>query len=237
MNKRAIVLLSTAMAGTLLLSACGGAAEDDPAPAAESKQSARHNKADVEFAQMMIPHHEQAVEMAELAETRAGADVRSLAKEIDKAQGPEIKQLTGMLESWGEEPLESMDHSMDGMLTDAQMTELEQADGDAFDKAFVDSMIEHHEGAVDMAQSELDDGENPEAKKLAEDIVSTQNDEITRMRELLGESPTDDGGSGEGSGDSGDGSGEGSGDSGDGSDDGSGDSGDGSDGGSGHGGH
>ncbi|MFG3072008.1 DUF305 domain-containing protein [[Kitasatospora] papulosa] len=148
--------------------------------------------ADVAFAKGMIPHHRQAVEMADLASSRAqSTQVKTLAGEIKKAQAPEIKTLSGWLTSWGEEvPAEGvMDHSMhgmDGMMTGEDMDSLKKSSGKAFDTAFLEMMIKHHEGAVDMAKTEKADGSFPDAKKMADAIITSQTAEISRMNSLLG---------------------------------------------------
>ncbi|MFC3995015.1 DUF305 domain-containing protein [Nocardiopsis sediminis] len=190
---RLLLPIAALAGGTVLLAACGTAGEDTAdSPSASPEASAEANSADVMFAQMMIPHHEQAVEMSQLAETRAGDDVLDLAQRIEAAQGPEIERLTGMLETWGEptEPEGGMDHGMDGMMNDDQMAELEAADGEAFDTLYLELMIEHHEGAVEMAQTELEDGSYPEATEMAQEIVDAQEAEIEEMRGLLGEDPS-----------------------------------------------
>ncbi|GAA3732761.1 uncharacterized protein (DUF305 family) [Spinactinospora alkalitolerans] len=195
-RKRALLLAPAALAAALFLASCGGGEEDSAAPAPESSEqaAAEFNDSDVMFAQMMIPHHEQAVEMSQLAEDRAGDDVKELAAEIEAAQGPEIEQLTRMLESWGEEPMsdgESMEHGMAGMMTGEEMAELEQVEGEAFDMMFLDMMVAHHEGAVEMAQNELDNGVNPEAIELAQAVVEAQQSEIEQMTGMLGDSGAD----------------------------------------------
>ncbi|WP_017593531.1 DUF305 domain-containing protein [Nocardiopsis potens] len=199
-NKR-LFLLPAALASALLLSACGGSPDEGGEQAGEKEaDSAGFNSADVMFARMMIPHHEQALEMAELAEDRSGPEVGDLAERIEKAQGPEIEQLTSMLEEWGEDPEAEMDHEMDGMLTEEQLAELEAAEGDAFDELFLEQMIEHHEGAVDMAQAQLDEGVSAEATELATAVVEAQEAEISEMRGLLGEpseAPASEDGGGE----------------------------------------
>jgi len=157
--------------------------------------SGPQNDADVMFAQMMIPHHQQAVEMSDLLLAKSDADprVRELAQQIKDAQGPEITQMTGWLEGWGAEvtPMEGMDHGghggsgMDGMMSDADMQELEAANGADASRLFLEGMVRHHEGAVAMAETEVSDGENPDAIALAKQIVATQQQEITVMKDLL----------------------------------------------------
>jgi uncharacterized protein (DUF305 family) len=190
-------------AGTasLVLVACGsdgdGAAGHDghattsPTASAPAAQG-QHNAADVAFAKGMIPHHRQAVEMADQAPSRAGsAEVKKLAEEIKKAQDPEIRTLSGWLASWGEQvPAEgAADHSahgMAGMMTAGEMDKLKNSSGKAFDTAFTELMIKHHEGAVAMARTEKADGAFPDARRMADAIITSQTAEITRMKDLLG---------------------------------------------------
>lgn len=188
------------------LAACGGGDETTPnepagTAAEETTESTSsqtevedvHNDADTMFAQMMIVHHEGAIEMADLAVERAeNPDVRALAERISAAQGPEIEQMTSWLETWGEEtsPMghEGMDHGgmdMEGMSQEEAMAELESLSGTEFDRRFLELMVAHHRGAVDMAQTELDDGENPQALELAQKIIDDQQAEITEMEGLL----------------------------------------------------
>lgn len=188
--ERVFMPATAAFATIALLTACGGTEEEAASPASESADNEEFNDADVAFAQMMIPHHEQATAMAELAPERAGDEVQTLAEEIQAAQGPEIEQMNALLESWGQEPMEDMedmDHEdMSGMMSEEQMAELEGAEGEEFDTMFLQMMIEHHEGAVEMAQTELDEGVNPEARDLAQQIIDDQDAEIEQMNEMLG---------------------------------------------------
>ncbi|MFD3687626.1 DUF305 domain-containing protein [Nocardiopsis sp. NPDC058631] len=198
--KRAFAPAAVAVAAAMFLASCGGTDDEstDAAPESSEQGGAEFNEADVRFARMMIPHHEQAVEMSELAESRAGEDVRELAAEIKAAQGPEIEEMNGLLESWGEEPMdgmEGMDHDdmdgmdhdgMDGMMSEEQMADLEQAEGDAFDTMFLEMMVEHHEGAVTMAETEIEQGADPEAQELAQQMVDAQRTEIEQMNDMLG---------------------------------------------------
>ncbi|MYR41740.1 DUF305 domain-containing protein [Streptomyces sp. SID5910] len=196
LRRSAAVVIAGAAA--LVLAACGGDG-DSPATghgghnaASPTASQGRHNAADVVFAKGMIPHHRQAVEMADLAPTRArSADVKQLAVEIKKAQDPEIQALSGWLTSWGEDvPAEgAMDHSMHGtggMMSAEDMAALQGSSGAAFDTAFLELMIKHHEGAVEMARTEQADGAYPPATKMAAQIITSQSAEIQRMNTLLG---------------------------------------------------
>lgn len=146
--------------------------------------------ADLMFAQMMIPHHQQAVDMSDLAlERSTDADVRELAQQIRDAQAPEIEQMQGWLDAAGAGT--SMGHSasdmgmgMGGMLGDDEMTALEDATGAEFDRVWLEGMIRHHEGAIQMTHM-IEDSANPEVKALAEAIVTSQTAEIERMQGLL----------------------------------------------------
>ena len=144
------------------------------------------------FLQMMIPHHEQAVAMSALAPSRTqNAAVLKLAKQIEAAQGPEIAQMKAWLTAWNE-PLTvgdmgGMDHGGgSGMMTADQMSALAKANGAAFYKLYLQDMIMHHEGAVTMAQQELDSGENSDVKALAQAIITGQTKEISEMKQMLG---------------------------------------------------
>ncbi|WP_280486475.1 DUF305 domain-containing protein [Nocardia farcinica] len=155
--------------------------------------AAAHNDADVAFAQEMIPHHRQAVEMAALVPERStDPRVRDLAARIQQAQDPEIATMTGWLQSWGA-PVDSGGHagmghgdmSMPGMMTDEQMAQLQAARGAEFDRMWLTMMIAHHEGAVQMSRTELAQGADPAAKALAQQIIDGQQAEIDQMRGLL----------------------------------------------------
>ncbi|GAB3723994.1 DUF305 domain-containing protein [Nocardiopsis oceani] len=206
LRKRALTAASAAFATGLFAAACGNGAEDTPATAPENgQQTTEFNEADVHFAQMMVPHHEQAVEMADLADTRAGEEVLMLAEEIRDAQGPEIEQMEALLDGWEAEVEHGMDHSeMDGMLTEDQMGKLETARGDAFDTLFLEFMVLHHEGAVDMSETQIEEGVNLEAGDLAEEIIDAQEREIEEMHRLLGIEEPGDQSPGGGDSDSGD---------------------------------
>ena len=163
---------------------------------ADSTGQATHNDQDIAFAQGMIPHHQQAVDMATMAAEKAtNGQVKDLASRIEGAQDPEIQQLTDMLDQWGASmpgmsdmpttsSMPGMDMGGDGMMTDEEMQQLEQATGADFDRLWVQMMIKHHQGAVAMAKTEIEQGENPDAKALAQQIVTAQEAEITEMQGL-----------------------------------------------------
>ncbi len=201
---------AAAVTAALVLSACGSgdapsgaappapAASPAPAAAPPAAVDAAHNQADIAFVQGMIPHHSQAVAMSEQAPAQAGSEqVKALAGRIAQAQGPEIAQMRGFLAAWGatESPgggMPGMDHSMPGgmtgmtgMMTDAQMAQLGQARGAAFDRMFLQMMIEHHKGAIEMSRTELSTGQNPQARQLAQTIIDAQQTEIAEMQRLL----------------------------------------------------
>ena len=163
---------------------------------------ASFNSADVTFASSMIPHHQQAVTMADMAldaKAGAGTAVKDLATRIKAAQGPEITMMQGWLSTWGAETPAStamggMDHGtamgaadgMNGMMSDGDMTKLGGMTGTAFDAMWLTMMVSHHQGAVTMSQTELNAGASSDAKALAQRIVTAQNAEIAEMKKLIG---------------------------------------------------
>ena len=189
----------------LLLTGCG---DDEPDGGSDSADaSADHNTADVAFASDMIQHHAQALAMVDLTvELALDPEVQALAEAIRAAQGPEIETMSDWLQEWDEEVPETMrDHSnaghdmegmgdsmegmesdMPGMMTADDFDELESAPDADFQTMWLEMMVEHHEGAVSMAETQLDEGENPAAKELAQAIIDTQESEIERMQDLLG---------------------------------------------------
>lgn len=180
MNARITASLG-AVAAAALLAACGSDADNS---------AENHNAADVTFATEMIPHHLQAVEMSEMAATRASrSEVLQLAEEIAGAQGPEIETMSGWLEAWGEPVPEGMDGmdmaGMPGMMSEEQMQALGEASGPAFDEMFLEMMIEHHTGAIQMAQTEQSEGQYSEAIDLAAQIEEAQKAEVETMQNLL----------------------------------------------------
>ena len=194
MRTRMLVVVGLVGLGGLIGAACS---DDDDAVVGSSDTEAGddHNDADIEFAAGMIPHHSQAVEMAQLAADRAeDPRVKDLASRIEAAQGPEIEQMVGWLEEWGEEVPEDGEHDAHaagsegpGMMSAEDMDGLEAASGGEFDEMFLTMMIEHHEGAVEMAETEIADGQFPDAIALAEAIISAQEAEIAEMQALLDE--------------------------------------------------
>lgn len=215
-NRQRVGIAAAAAAALITISACSNsdtqaqtstsvgssAASSSAAPAAES-----HNDADVAFAQGMIPHHQQAIEMSDMLLGKQGVDPRviALAKEIKAAQGPEIDQMTGWLTQWGaattpsSSPTSTMPsmpgHDMSGgdmpgmtghgMMSDQDMAALQEAQGAEASRLFLTQMIQHHEGAITMAKEELDIGQFPAAITLARSIVTTQQQEITTMKGML----------------------------------------------------
>ncbi|MFE9437949.1 DUF305 domain-containing protein [Streptomyces sp. NPDC006602] len=210
---RRTALAATTGVAALVLAACGGddgghdmgsmesgSGASASTSASASAEAGEHNDADVDFATEMIQHHRQAVEMADLAADRASSqEVKDLATKIKGAQDPEIKTMSGWLTSWGEEVPEDMsssmpgmDHdmssSMPGMMGSEDMGKLDKASGAEFDEMFLDMMVQHHEGAVEMAKTEKADGKYSPAVKLADGVITAQTAEIGQMNKMLGKS-------------------------------------------------
>ncbi|OBI82336.1 DUF305 domain-containing protein [Mycobacterium sp. E740] len=182
----------------LLLTACSSQPSDghtDHEPSdqpAISGQPAGFNADDIAFATNMIPHHQQAVDLSELVPQRStNPKVKALAEQISSAQGPEIQAMKVLLVQWNENPESGSGHgghgdgAMQGMVDDATMAKLKSLSGAEFDTLWLQSMIGHHQGAIEMAKAELANGENVDAKRLAQTMVDTQQAEIGEMNQLL----------------------------------------------------
>ena len=171
-----------------------GAPGEEPTVVAPGEQGSLPNAEvysdeDVEFVTDMVPHHAQALEMAQLAPERASDPrVTAMADRIAAGQGPEIEVMQAWLESHGlplaETDGDHGDHAMQGMVTGEQMTQLLASEGQQFDRLFLTRMIAHHEGALDMAER-LGQGTHPLVMDMAKDVAATQAVEIARMQEVL----------------------------------------------------
>lgn len=224
-HKRYGIGLSALAASALFMGACSSSGTESQPPASSSSAAASatpstasgdsaHNDADVMFAQGMIPHHQQAIEMSDMLLGKQGVDpdIIALANEIKNAQGPEIEQMQGWLQEWGASatPAPSTTgmpgHNMPGhqmpaggdmgempgmaggghgMMSEADMAALQNAQGAEAGRLFLEQMITHHEGAIMMAQQEIDNGQFPAAVEMARNIVSSQQTEIDTMKAML----------------------------------------------------
>ena len=226
--KRSITLATLALSSVLAVAGCGigdsgsyttGAAPEttasssttDAASAAPSGPTSgepiatEHNDADVTFAQMMIPHHQQAIAMSEtlLGKEDVPQDVRDFAQKVTDAQEPEIQRMEIMLQAWGEPATNqpgNVDHGsaghgsdsssqMNGMMSAEDMTALEDAQGAEAARLYLEQMTEHHRGAIDMAREEVSSGQNPQAVELAQQIAEDQEAEITEIETMLQDLP------------------------------------------------
>ena len=205
MKIRLTAALAVAGSSVLLLAGCSnssaggmsgmdhsGAGTSSSAPAASSST---HNAQDVSFAQGMAMHHQQAIEMADMVLDKKGVNskVTALATDIKNAQQPEIEQMNGWLKSWGEKTMSGsmsgMDHDMGSMggdmMSQADMDALKNASGAKASSLFLTQMTTHHKGAINMAQTEVAKGKDPDAVALAKKIISDQTTQITQMQDLL----------------------------------------------------
>ncbi|BAH55731.1 MULTISPECIES: DUF305 domain-containing protein [Rhodococcus] len=230
MKTTKIAVGAAAVAALVALTACSNSGSDQSAQSSASASvtattaaADTHNQADVTFAQQMIPHHAQAIEMCDVVLAKNGIDPRvtDLANQIKAAQGPEIEQLQGWLTEWGQSsmpmatsgmmtPGQSMPMATSGMMTPGQsmpmsgmempgdsgmgmsgmmsaedMTALQNAQGVDASRLFLTQMIAHHQGAIAMAQTEIDSGQYPDAVAMARTIADTQQQEITTMQNIL----------------------------------------------------
>jgi len=203
-DRRSRLAALATMTVLVLDTGCGGEAQPDagtsPAPVTdpsgqpEAGANAAPNATDIAFAGDMIPHHQQAIEMSDLAADRAGgAEVKELAGRIRQAQDPEITQMSTWLREWGQ-PVPSAGpggghdahHGMPGMMSADEMADLMAASGADFDRMFLEMMIRHHEGAIEMAEVVRRDGVHQGVRELANSVATSQSAEITEMRDMLG---------------------------------------------------
>ena len=230
MKKKSLTASAATVAALVALTACSNSNNDQATQSntaasvtATTASAETHNQADVTFAQQMIPHHAQAIEMSDVVLAKDGIDPRvtDLANQIKAAQGPEIEQLQGWLTEWGQSsmpmatsgmmtPGQSMPMATSGMMTPGQsmpmsgmempgdsgmgmsgmmsaedMTALQNAQGVDASRLYLTQMITHHQGAIAMAQTEIDSGQYPDAVAMARTIADTQQQEITTMQNIL----------------------------------------------------
>ncbi|WP_216898524.1 DUF305 domain-containing protein [Nocardia alni] len=196
-----ITLAGTGIAAALLIAGCSnnsGGSSGTPSSTATTPGTSQasatgkptrtdFNDADVTFLQMMYPHHAQAIDMAKMVPGKSqNQQLLTLAANIEKAQAPEMAKFADLLHSFGKPtPSTTMDHPMDGVMSQDQMTALQNATGHAFDTMWLKMMIAHHQGAVTMSNTELASGVNPDAKTLAHNIITNQQAEIQQMQGML----------------------------------------------------
>lgn len=217
MKMKSLVAGVAAVVALVALTACSDSDSDQSAQpsssagvSATSVAAAPHNQADVMFAQHMIPHHEQAIEMSDVVLAKDGIDPRviDLANQIKAAQGPEIDRMQGWLTQWGQamptstsgmmpsdqsatQSMPSMEMpgdsgmGMNGMMSDEDMTALQNAQGVDASRLYLTQMIAHHQGAIAMAQTEIEAGQYPDTIAMARTIADTQQQEITTMQTIL----------------------------------------------------
>jgi len=210
----ALVISACSSSGTETASSSTNSVASSTASTSAAGAEANHNDADVSFAQGMIPHHQQAIEMSDMLLGKQDIDpgVVALANEIKDAQGPEIEQMQGWLQEWGasatpestgtgmpghDMPGHQMPGGADmgdmpgmaggghGMMSEADMAALQNAQGEEASRLFLTQMIEHHKGAIMMAQREIEGGQFPAAVEMARNIVSSQQKEIDTMQGML----------------------------------------------------
>jgi uncharacterized protein (DUF305 family) len=196
MKRQVLATGAAALTALLVMTACSGSSNQAgtpmsataSGPSSSAVVAGPRNQADVTFAQDMIPHHQQAIQMSDIILRKPGVDPRvaRLATDIKAAQGPEIQQMRGWLSEWAV-PTVSMapGMTMTGMLSDQAIVALQDAQGVEADRQFLTGMIQHHQGAIEMAREELKSGQYPPAVALAHSIVTSQQQQISTMQGLL----------------------------------------------------
>lgn len=186
MRKRTTAIGALALATALALTGCG-TSSSMMSGMGTSDSSTPANANDQMFVMMMIPHHQQAIEMSDVILSAEGIspDVVDLATRIKAAQQPEIETMQGWLDTWSlPDMMSGMDHG-DGMMSDDDLDALRSANGVELERLFLTQMIEHHQGAIEMAQDEIDDGRDPDVVDLAHTIITAQTAEIAEMTAML----------------------------------------------------
>lgn len=191
--RSAIAVIVVLLAG---LAGCSST-QTESAPTISVDAAPSASSADIAFAQSMIPHHAQAVAMADLAllpQADASTQVQQLAEQIKAAQGPEIAQMSQWLQEWGApSAMPGGDHSghdmggvtSSGMMSAKQMKQLAAASGEEFDTLWLEMMIEHHTGAIEMAGQVRAGSTSPQVQGLADEIITAQEQEISEMEQLI----------------------------------------------------
>lgn len=200
---KTLTTAAAAVAALLALTSCSNAnhqagsttAAGSSAASSSATNPQAHNAQDVTFAQQMIPHHQQAIEMSDIVFGKQGIDPRvmDLATRIKDAQGPEIQEMQSWLSQWGQPTIASMPgmpaHSdmpgMPGMMPERDMEALRDAQGAAASRLFLTQMVQHHQGAIAMAQNEIKLGQYSPAIAMAHSIVDSQQQEINTMQAIV----------------------------------------------------
>ena len=199
MRRRLLTMGVAALAMLTTLTACNRDSSHEATHSGSTSSSVsspaaaqQHNQADVTFAQHMIPHHQQAIEMSDTVLAKQGIDARviDMANRIKAAQGPEIQQMQSWLSQWGVPtmpmtPGSMAGHDVSGMMSEQDMNDLKSADGVEASKLFLTQMIAHHQGAITMGTDEIKNGQYPPAVSTAQSIVTGQQREITEMQGIL----------------------------------------------------
>lgn len=207
MVSRSSLALPVALLATLAptLAACSDEADPDPAPAVHTAaDGAVFNDADAEFAAALVQHHALALTLVDLARTRAvSPEVAAIADAILAAEAPQIETLTDWLGAWDLPVPETIrDHAnahaeergevvevpggeLPGMPDHEDLETLEALDGPEFEQRWLELMVAHHEGAIEIAEEEAGAGTFSPALELAESVAATQRDQLEQLTALL----------------------------------------------------
>jgi len=171
----------------LSLSACASTGTKGSMHDHSSQAAGDLSSDDIMFLQMMIPHHQQAIDISDLALTKSSdSELLALAKNIRDEQAAEIVKMKAWLDgaNAGMDPGHSMGDSMGGMLSESELAALKTATGKSFDLLWLKGMTGHHDGAIDMAAM-IEDAENAEIKSFGQAIVSAQSAQNKQMAAMI----------------------------------------------------
>jgi uncharacterized protein (DUF305 family) len=187
-----IVAAAAALVIAAAVASCSGSPDRNTAPAAQSTQQPDHNADDVTFARNMVPHHEQAIVLAQMVPTNTtNQQVIALSNRIIETQMPEIQAFRSWLMQWDDAQNSGHDSAghgapMPGMVDQVTLNKLQTLTGPEFDRLWLTSMIDHHRGAIAMSQDEIAHGKNPDVIYLARTVIASQQAEIDQMKKMLG---------------------------------------------------
>ena len=194
MRQQLVRLSVAAVVATVTLSACSSSGNQAATSSPSTSAAQAHNSTDITFAQNMLPCHKQAIQMSDIILTKQGLDPRvvQVANQIKAAEGADIQGMQSWLSQWQQPTTPSSAagmpamQGMAGMMSPEQITALQNAQGADASKQFLTMMIQNHQHAVMLAQSEIDSGQYSPAVAMAHSIATSEQQEVNSMQGILG---------------------------------------------------